>query len=82
MSGLMDYPNREALGLDPPWAGVEGGGEAEPQARAADAGAAPRLDEMNKQELLEFAKSLGVSPANNDMTKEELRAGVDEKLGS
>ena len=37
---------------------------------------------MYKQELLDFAKSLGVTPANNDMTKEELRAGVDEKLGS
>ena len=36
---------------------------------------------MTKQELLEFAKQLGVSPANNDMTKEELRAGIDAKLG-
>ena len=38
MSGLMDYPNREALGLDPPWAGVEGGGEA-----GAAAGAGPPM---------------------------------------
>jgi hypothetical protein len=38
------------------------------------------LDEMTKAELLEYAKELGVSPANNDMTKEELRAGVDAKL--
>jgi len=36
------------------------------------------LDAMTKAELLDHAKSLGVSPANNDMTKEELRAAIDE----
>src|SRR5262245_1781769 len=35
------------------------------------------LDSMTKSELLEHAKALGVSPANNDMTKDELRAGIE-----
>ena len=38
------------------------------------------LDEMTKAELLEYAQQIGVSPANNNMTKEELREGVDAKL--
>ena len=38
------------------------------------------LDAMTKEELLGYARQLGVSPANNDMTKEQLRAGVDAKL--
>ena len=69
-----DYPNREALGLDPPWVGAEEGGQ--PQAAAA-----ARLDDMTKPELLEFAQSLDVKPANNDMTKDELRASIFEKIG-
>jgi len=36
------------------------------------------LDEMTKAELLDYARSLGVTPANNDMTKEELRAAIDQ----
>jgi len=36
------------------------------------------LDAMTKAELLDYAKELGVSPANNDMTKDELRAAIDE----
>jgi hypothetical protein len=39
------------------------------------------LEEMTKAELLEHAKELGVSPANNDMTKDELRAAIDEYQG-
>jgi hypothetical protein len=38
------------------------------------------LDAMTKAELLEHAVSLGVSPANNDMTKAELKAGIEAKL--
>ena len=51
-----------------------------PEPTASDAGRGPDLDSLNKQELLEFAKSLGISPANNDMTKSELRAGIDAHL--
>jgi hypothetical protein len=35
------------------------------------------LDEMTKAELLAYAREQGVSPANNDMTKDELRAAID-----
>jgi hypothetical protein len=41
----------------------------------------PDLDEMTKAELLEHAKELGVTPANNDMTKDELRAAIEEHQG-
>ena len=36
------------------------------------------LDEMTKDELLAYAQELGVSPANAGMTKDELRAGIDQ----
>ena len=75
-----DYPNREALGLDPPWVGAEESGR--PSSRATrDAATAARLDDMTKAELLEFAQSLEAKPANNDMTKDELRASIFEKIG-
>jgi hypothetical protein len=36
------------------------------------------LDEMTKAELLDHAKELGVSPANSDMTKDALRAAIEQ----
>ena len=39
------------------------------------------LDEMTKAELLAYAREQGVSPANNDMTKDELRAAIDDATG-
>jgi hypothetical protein len=36
------------------------------------------LDALTKAELLEHAKALGVTPANNDMTKDELRAAIEQ----
>jgi hypothetical protein len=38
------------------------------------------LEAVTKTELLEQARVLGVSPANMDMTKDELRAGIEAKL--
>ena len=35
------------------------------------------LDDMTKDELLEYARSVGASPANASMTKDELRASID-----
>jgi hypothetical protein len=35
------------------------------------------LDAMTKDELLEYARELGVSPANKNMTVDELRAGIE-----
>ena len=40
------------------------------------------LDEMTKAELLAYAREQGVSPANNDMTKDELRAAIDDATGA
>lgn len=34
------------------------------------------LEEMSKPDLLAYARRLGVSPANNDMTKDELRDAI------
>jgi hypothetical protein len=42
----------------------------------------PDLEAMSKAELLEHARSIGASPANNDMTKEELRASIEAATGS
>jgi hypothetical protein len=66
---LMDYPNLEVLGLDPPWVEGSGGtvGEVEPTGLAA----------MTKAELLDYARAHDVTPANNDMTKDELRASIE-----
>jgi hypothetical protein len=36
------------------------------------------LDEMTKDELLDYARSRDISPANGGMTKDELRASIDE----
>jgi hypothetical protein len=74
MSELFDYPNKQVLGLDPPWVEGTGGSEdveAQPLEQAD-------LDTMTKDELLAYAQSLGVSPANASMTKDELRAGIEE----
>jgi hypothetical protein len=51
-------------------------GEFEPPAEEATTG----LDAMTKEELLDYARERGVSPANRDMTKDEIRAGIDAKL--
>jgi hypothetical protein len=42
----------------------------------AGPGGLDELDELTKAELLERAQSMGISPANNDMTKDELKAGI------
>ena len=48
---------------------------------AAEDSAEPALDDLTKSELLEKAKTLGVSPANNAMTKDELVAALEEHKG-
>jgi hypothetical protein len=74
---IYDDPNREAVGLEPAW--VEGGGGSEVQEPEAAPRGTVELDDMTKDELLEHARTLGVSPANAAMTKDELRAGIDAK---
>lgn len=73
---LWDAPNQQAVRADQsaPWEEGSGGAEAAPKEQAS-------LDSMSKAELLEHARERGVSPANNDMTKDELRAAIDEAAG-
>ena len=80
MGGYFDDPNRQAVGLEPAWAEGSGGSDT-----SAGGGPPPgsdpanmSLDDMSKDELLAKAQELGVTPANHGMTKEELRAGIDE----
>ena len=80
-----DAPNQQVVRPDGsgPWDEGEGGSthpEPAPQQAEEEAEAQEDLDEMTKAELLEYAQEIGVSPANNNMTKEELREGVDAKL--
>lgn len=72
---VWDAPNQQVVRADgsAPWEEGEGGAAALPDEP-------PTLDEMTKEQLLERAQELGVSPANAAMSKAELRAGIDEKL--
>ena len=69
-----DDPNRQSLGLDPAWVEGTGGEGGEPSAAAEG-------NDKSKDELLEYARQIGASPANNAMTKEELQASIDEAEG-
>jgi hypothetical protein len=88
-AALMDYPNLQVLGLPPPWtfsnqtpppAGrqaaqqQDAGGESKPE---SDDG----LDVMSKEQLIDYARERGISPANRDMSKAEIRASIDEAEG-
>jgi hypothetical protein len=77
----LDAPNQQVVRADgsAPWEEGTGGSAAEAQPTRTGA-ARPDLDEMTKEDLLDYAQELGVTPANKNMTKEELRAGVDAKL--
>lgn len=82
MGERLDYPNKQVLGLDPPWIeGTGGGGEApQPQAEA-QAATGDDLDEMSKADLLDMARSMGIVPANEAMTKAELTDGIRAARG-
>ena len=69
-----DNPNQEVVRGSGPVAGGEG--EAAPAPEPSPSGESD-LDSMTKAELLELAKESGVSPANNDMTKDELKAALE-----
>jgi hypothetical protein len=75
---MYDAPNQQAVRADGSGPGEDAGVEYDHVEDVPDAPAT--LDEMTKAELLDYARELGVSPANNDMTKEELRAGIDLAL--
>jgi hypothetical protein len=80
MTELFDYPNKQVLGLDPPWVEGTGGELGEAKLAGPDAETV-ELDSMTKDELLAYAQSLGITPANASMTKDEIRAGIDAYQG-
>ena len=71
---LCDYPNRQAVGLDPPWVEAKAGRLSPPGTRSGP----PTLDDMTKDELLAYAKEREISPANAAMSKDEIRESIEE----
>jgi hypothetical protein len=76
---VYDNPNQQVVrpdGSGPADSGAGGSG--------GDAAAAPPttteldLEAATKEELLAYAIELGVSPANAGMTKDELKAGIEQ----
>jgi hypothetical protein len=70
---VWDDPNQQVVREDqsPSWEeGTGAGGSPDPQTS--------ELDEMTKEQLLEYARSKGYSPANAGMSKDEIRATIDE----
>jgi hypothetical protein len=78
---IWDDPNQQVVREDqsPSWEqGTGAGGSPDPQELVADEEAGyVTLDEMTKQQLLEYAQSKGYSPANAAMSKDEIRATID-----
>jgi hypothetical protein len=73
---LWSAPNQQVVRPDhsAPWDEGDGG--------STEAAPTPTgLDAMTKAELLEHAQGLGVKPANATMSKDELRAAIDEHGG-
>jgi len=80
-----DAPNQQAVRADqsPPWQEGTGGDTGNPETVVVEetpvedtSRDADWLDAMTKVDLLALAKERGVSPANNDMTKQELIDGI------
>jgi hypothetical protein len=77
MGTIFDDPNREAVGLEPAWVEGTGGPVAEPKAAEAEpASGGDELDAMTKDQLLDYAQSRGISPANAAMSKDEIKASI------
>lgn len=70
---LWDAPNQQVVRPDQsaPWDEGDGGGQAPEVEPPGDP-----LDAMTKDELLARAVELGISPANNAMTKAELADAI------
>jgi hypothetical protein len=78
MSGRQyDAPNQQVVRADgsgPADRGEGGSASEQPQQEGG-------LDAMTKAELLEYAQARGISPANNDMSKQEIRESIDAAEG-
>jgi hypothetical protein len=79
---LWDAPNQQVVRPDEsaPWDEGDGGTTHEP-ATEPQAGGRVDLDAMTKDELLAHAQSIGASPANAGMTKDELKQSIQEAGG-
>lgn len=84
MGTVWSWPNQQVVRADQSGPGVNtpppGMAMAADQPET-DVNAAPSaadLDAMTKDELLAHAQGLGITPANAGMTKEEIRAGIDD----
>jgi hypothetical protein len=78
---IWDDPNQQVVREDqsPSWEqGTGSGGSPDPQ---DEDGEEPTLDEMTKAQLLDYAQGKGYSPANAAMSKDEIRAVIDENEG-
>jgi hypothetical protein len=74
---VWDDANRQVVRADQSASWDEGSGGA----AAGPKNGVFSLDDMTKPELLDYARERGASPANNDMTKEELRASIEAAGG-
>jgi len=79
MGELLDNPNQQVVRPDGSGPADQGAGGSGGDAAAATTAAEPTgLDALTKEELLAKAVELGVSPANAGMTKDELKAGIEQ----
>ncbi len=76
---MWDAPNQQVVRPDEsgPWDEGDGGTiHPAPKTEAASAGSSP-LDAMSKDELLDYARARGISPANAAMSKQDIRDSID-----
>ena len=87
MSEQWDAPNQQVVRPDEsgPWqgkgqgAGAGAGADVDGTPEQGDTSTGtPDMAGMTKDEMLAHAQELGVTPANHNMTKDELRAAIDE----
>jgi hypothetical protein len=65
---VWDAPNKQVLGLDPPWVEGTGGSEGEPTPQAAS---------LTKAELLEQAQAKGLD-VDDTNTKAEIKQALED----
>jgi hypothetical protein len=81
MGTVWDDPNQQVVRADESASWEEGTGGEPGMIGDPKTGEPSELDEMTKAQLLEYAQGKGYSPANNGMSKEELRAVIDDNEG-
>jgi len=82
---VWDAPNQQVVRRDAsaPWDEGDGGepGPNDPQTPVDETTSGPDLDVMTKDELLAYGQSLGITPMNAGMAKDEIRAAIDAHQG-